>query len=395
MKGEGEGSSERGEDCRLSLAAQASATMLVDWDVKAGRVLSFGDPQVLATLGVPGEAGTEQWSHRLHPAERMAVIRRLCSSLEGKEERWTDEYRLRRPDGSWAWLSLRTIIVRDPAGGAERVVGTACDVTERKHAEEERQRLGSDLIRMSQIHAMTAAATTLAHELNQPLTAAANYLAIARTILADLGGNLAREAEQDLSDAEGQITRAGDIIRRIRLLTSRHDSTAQREASLADAVRGVAALLSSVGACERARIRFEPGAGADRVKADPVQLEQVLFNLIRNACEAMPDEAEPEVLVSSRDVAGGFTEITIADSGTGFDGSLLPELLDSVGTSTAGSHGLGLPISRAIVEALGGRFWAHNNARAGASLFFTLPTAETDRANRPAIAAGDIGANFR
>jgi two-component system sensor kinase FixL len=94
-------------------------------------------------------------------------------------------------------------------------------------------------------------------------------------------------------------------------------------------------------------------------------------------------------------VAGGFTEIAVADSGSGFDGSIWPALLDSVGTSTTESHGLGLPISRAIVEALGGRIWAQNDARAGACLFFTLPTAEIERAHRPAITAGDIDADFR
>jgi two-component system, LuxR family, sensor kinase FixL len=358
---------------RLALAAEASGTFLIDWDLASGTIQRCGNDAVLATSGLPREETAEQWKDKLHPEDRARVLDRMRRCLEGSDGRWVEEYRLRRDDGGYAWVSMRAVVLRRPDGTARRLVGVGRDVSDRRAGEEERRRVASEFIRQSQVHAMTAATTTLAHELNQPLMAASNYLAVARRALADVGGEPAREVERELVDAQEQIGRAGEIIRRIRSLIGEQRAGPRRHASLEEVARSLPMLLSAIDACTAAQIEFSLDPTADRVRTDPMQLEQILLNLIRNACEAATAGGHPQVVVSSRRAGDRRVEIEVRDNGPGVPADLLPSLLDSMESSASAGLGLGLPISRAIVDALGGRLWARNNSGGGASFLFSLP----------------------
>jgi PAS domain S-box-containing protein len=360
---------------RLALAAEASGTFLIDWDLASGAIQRCGDDAVLATTGVAREETAEQWREKLHPDDRSRVLGRMRRCLDGSEGRWVEEYRLLRDDGAYRWVSIRAVVLRRQDGTARRIVGVGRDVSDRREAEEDRRRVASEFIRKSQVHAMMAATTTLAHELNQPLMAASTYLAVARRAMGESVDETAREAEKELASADEQIRRAGEIIRRIRSLIGQQRRDPRRHASVDEAARALPMLLSTIDACAAARIHFRLDPAADRVGTDPVQLEQILLNLVRNGCEAAAAGGRPEIGVTSRKTSDGEAEIEVRDNGPGVPAELLPSLLDSMGSSTSAGLGLGLPISRAIVDALGGRLWAHNNLGGGASFLFTLPLA--------------------
>jgi two-component system sensor kinase FixL len=358
---------ERAEQ-RLALAARANGDLICDWDVTTGAVTRVGET---AALGLAAEGSLQEWTMRLHPEERARVAERLQDALATGADRWSDEYRLRRPDGSYASVSEKACIVRTRQGMARRVVGVLHDVSNGKEAEDELRRLQAELIRMSQVHAMTAATTILAHELNQPLAAAANYLAGAKLVVTEMDGDLAGEAVRELEDAEGQIQRAGEIIRRIRLLSGKREPSHRLAASVSAVMRKMEPLLQAVGACPAARIRYELDPAADEIRADPIQLEQILMNLIRNACDAGGPASPVELTVCSRLVADGRVEIAVRDKGAGLSEEMLQSLFTGGGLSA--TSGLGLPIARAIVEGLGGKLWAENNEEKGASFYFTAP----------------------
>jgi two-component system sensor kinase FixL len=229
---------------------------------------------------------------------------------------------------------------------------------------------------MSQVHAMSAAATMLAHELNQPLTAAANYVAGTQLILSSMEGDLAAEAMDELQDAHEQIQRAGEIIRRIRFLSNRQETQQRTAASLSEVVSKMEAFLRTIGVCNDAKISYRLDPSADRIRAEPLQLEQVLMHLLRNACEVIGSGQRIQVAVSSERRDDGFVEIRVRDNGPGISEDMLQSLSTSVGVSTIGELGLGPWISRTIVEAFGGSLWAANNPDGGSTFYFTVPVVE-------------------
>jgi len=221
--------------------------------------------------------------------------------------------------------------------------------------------------------AMGAMAATLAHELNQPLAAAANYVGAGKRMAAKLRGDGQRTLITGLSEAESQIRRAGDIIRYARDLVS-NPSGARQRTSLRSMTMSVLKPLQASGACEALNVRTEIGPEADDLMVNRIQIEQVLLNVIRNACQAAAPDQDPRIIISGK-LHGEFSLIEIRDFGPGIDGRRLQTLFSPGAKSGGTGLGLGLPISRTIVEAHGGKLWAENNAEGGASFFFTVPKA--------------------
>ena len=214
--------------------------------------------------------------------------------------------------------------------------------------------------------------SALAHELNQPLGAIGNYLTGSRRLLAELAGPAAAKIEGALEKAAEQTLRAGNIIRRLRDFVSRRE-TERRVESLAKLVEEASA-LGLVGARERdVALRFELDSRCDRVLADRVQIQQVLVNLLRNGLDAMADTTRRELTVSSRRTEDGMLEISVADSGPGISPVAAARLFEPFFTTKPSGLGVGLSISRGIVEAHGGEMHAENKVGGGAIFRFTLP----------------------
>jgi two-component system sensor kinase FixL len=249
--------------------------------------------------------------------------------------------------------------------------GFVRDISERQKTETRLQELQSELVHISRLTAMGEMASTLAHELNQPLSAIANYLKGSRRLLEQAADDKSPMLRDALDKAADQAIRAGQIIRRLRDFVSRGESERQVE-NVAKLIEEASA-LALVGAKElgvRVRMQFHPDA--DLVLADRVQIQQVLLNLIRNAIDAMADSTTRELLIGTRLVDDDMIEVSVADSGPGIAPEVAGQLFQPFITTKRQGMGVGLSISRTIVDAHGGRIWVESNPGGGTVFRFTL-----------------------
>jgi two-component system sensor kinase FixL len=283
-----------------------------------------------------------------------------------------------RKDGSTFPMELA---VGEMQSGERRYfTGFIRDLTERQQTEARLQELQAELVHISRLTAMGEMASALAHELNQPLSAIANYVKGSHRLLAGRSDPDSARLRDALGKAAEQALRAGDIIRRLRDFVARGETDMQVE-SLPKLVEEASA-LALVGAKQHGiRVRFDFDPRAELVLADKVQIQQVLLNLIRNAIEAMVDAASPRrELVLSTTPGEGMVKTSVADSGPGIAPEVAEQLFQPFVTTKRQGMGIGLSISRTIMEAHGGELWGEPNPGGGAYFCFTLrvPEAESD-----------------
>jgi signal transduction histidine kinase/DNA-binding response OmpR family regulator len=309
---------------------------------------------------------------RTHPEDRMGLHQILDRAAEERCD-FIAEHRLLMADGSVKYVqaAAHRLIGEDP----ERLVfvGAITDVTERKRAEEERERLRqleADLARMNRVSMMGELAASLGHEIMQPIAAAAmNARACLRWLQREspeIG-----EARQTVSRIISNVERAAGIIDRNRSLYRR--GTPQYELiDLNEIIRQMVILLHDAANRHSVSIRTELHAALPMTKADRVQLQQVLMNLMLNGIEAMQDESG-ELSVTSKKTEDGQLLISVSDLGIGLPGEEPERIFEAFFTSKPQGTGMGLSISRRIIESLGGRLWASSNTGRGATFQFTLP----------------------
>ncbi|MBA3677453.1 MAG: PAS domain-containing protein [Sphingosinicella sp.] len=294
----------------------------------------------------------------------QAVVDTALSRAFSTGEPQSYEIRVRLPDGAISDRHVIAVPVRSPDGQISRLYGTDQDVTDNKLL----KTLESQVAHLGRIDAMNMMASTLAHELNQPLTAASNYLAGSDRLM-----NAARpdhsRLKQAIQSARGQILSAGDIIKRVREMVSEQPSV-RASTSLPEVIGNAISLLVAAGSCPRNRIRVQLDPQGEYVWADPVQVQQVLVNLLRNACEAAPgDGAQVTIETRSRE---GFIIVEVADNGPGFSRPE-SEIFSPFASKKPQGMGLGLSISRTIVEYHGGRIWIEKSDESGTIICFNLP----------------------
>lgn len=260
------------------------------------------------------------------------------------------------------------------SGGKPYFTGFVRDLTEQQQTQARLQELQSELVHVSRLSAMGEMASALAHELNQPLSAISNYMKGSRRLLAGSTDANAPKIEVALDRAAEQAIRAGDIIRRLRDFVAR-DASEKRVESLSKMIEEAGA-LGLTGAREQGVfLRFNLDPTCDLVLADRVQVQQVLVNLFRNALEAMATSTHRELIAANTKAADDMIEVSVSDSGPGFAGDALAHLFQPFFTTKETGMGVGLSISRTIIETHGGRMWAETNRSGGATFRFTLPIA--------------------
>ncbi|MBL8538568.1 MAG: PAS domain S-box protein [Hyphomonadaceae bacterium] len=280
-----------------------------------------------------------------------------------------------RKDGSTFPMELAVGEVRSEHGTL--FTGFVRDLSERQAREARLQELQTDLVHMSRLTAMGEMASALAHELNQPLSAAANYLSGARRLIG-AGSGVDTRALDALDKANEQTLRAGEVIRRLRDFLGRGEAEKSNE-SLSRIVREACA-LALVGAKELGiRVRYDMDERADRVIVDRVPIQQVVINLVRNAMDAMEGQRRRDLVVSTNIVEEGFARVSVSDSGVGVSAEAAERLFQPFMTTKVNGMGVGLSISRTIVEAHGGRIWADPNPDGGAIFRFTVRLADGER----------------
>ncbi|SMP57655.1 two-component system, LuxR family, sensor kinase FixL [Novosphingobium panipatense] len=281
-----------------------------------------------------------------------------------------------RRDGSTFPIELAVGEVQ--VNGSRFFTGFIRDLTERQHAEARLQEMQNELVHISRLTALGEMASALAHELNQPLSAIANYLKGSRMLL-----EREEVANSRVIDAVGRAAaealRAGDIIRRLRDFVARGET----ERSLESLPRLVeeASALALVGAKDYGiRVQYDFSEQVDRVLADKVQVQQVVLNLVRNAVDSMSASnlEKRELTVCIEPFEGEMARVTVGDTGPGISSEVADRLFQPFITTKRTGMGVGLSISRTIVEAHGGRIWAEPAEGGGALFRFTLPRVEKE-----------------
>ena len=260
------------------------------------------------------------------------------------------------------------------SGGELYFTGFVRDLTEQQQTQAQLQELQSELVHVSRLTAMGEMASALAHELNQPLAAISNYMKGSRRLLTGSADPNAPKIESAMDRAAEQALRAGQIIRRLRDFVSRGESE-KRVESLSKLIEEAGALGLAGAREQNVQLRFNLNPECDLVLADRVQIQQVLVNLFRNALEAMAQSPRRDLIVRNAKAADDLVEIEVSDTGSGFHDDVKPHLFQTFFTTKDTGMGVGLSISRSIIESHGGRMWAESNAAGGATFRFTLPAA--------------------
>jgi two-component system sensor kinase FixL len=280
-----------------------------------------------------------------------------------------------RRDGSTFPMELAVGEMR--SSSRRYFTGFVRDLTERQQTEMRLQELQSELVHISRLTAMGEMSSSLAHELNQPLTAIANYLKGLQRMLAESPDPRAGTMRDALDKAAEQALRAGDIIRRLRDFAARGE-TERRIESVSKMIEEAGA-LALVGVQELGiRVLFQLDPRADIVLVDKVQIEQVLLNLIRNAIEAMAGSERRELVVSSRPEPDRMVVIAVSDTGPGIAPEIAGQLFQPFITTKRHGMGIGLSICKTIVEAHGGRIWVEQTPGGGTTFRLTLRTVEQE-----------------
>jgi PAS domain S-box-containing protein len=367
----------RRSETRLALATESADMGTWEWDIKTDTVIR--SPKIYELLGIDPLAGADEastfWS-KVDPDDLKRVLDGLEELKESGSD-WRDEFRVYRPDGSVRWLVGVGRLVRDPDGSPMTMYGVNYDITEQKTAEAElrqsearTQSLKEQLMHVGRVSELSQVSAGIAHELNQPLAAMLNYSATAKRLIAKNDQATFEAAAKAITQAGAQALRAAEIIRRMRDFVEKRDT--RRMPDDINAIVQEAAELGLIGAkADGIDTVFDLESDLPPVTTDRVQIEQVLINLMHNAMDAMGESAVRHLTLTTRR-KGPTVEVSVSDTGHGIPDHLAEMLFQPFVTTKKAGMGIGLAISRSIIEAHGGEITAAS--RDGRTVFrFSLP----------------------
>ncbi len=324
------------------------------------------------------EIAFERFYSATLPEDEPALRERFYGAIQARTD-YDLEYRIRRTDG--AIRSLRSIGHRNPSGEIGEYVGITMDITEQKRAEEEREKLRqleAELAHINRVNMMGELAAALAHEIKQPIAASITSANACLRWIAHEPPDLER-ARAAAARIEQDGNRAADVIDRLRSFYKK-DSPRERETvDVNDIIQEMTVLLRTEAIRYSITVHSELDADMPDILADRVQLQQVFMNLMLNAIEAMKDTGG-ELRIRARLNPEGQILISLSDTGVGLPAENIERIFDAFHTTKPQGTGMGLAITRSIVESHGGRVWATANQGPGATLHFTLPIQPEARA---------------
>jgi len=357
---------------RVSLAAESADLAFWTIDFEGGEGWMSEKGRAIFNFGSDEPLSRELFLSRVHPEDRKIVDVAL-ERARATSQTFEVEYRLLRPDGETRWLISRGRYLRNDQGEVTELIGVAIDITEQFKANLQLRLQREEMAHMSRVSSMGELAASLAHELNQPLSAIASNVAAGRRFLAQSSPEL-KMFEELLADVAADARRAGDIIHGIHNFVRKSEGI-RRPVDLNEIIREVLRLLHSdlLGRATSVETRLAPTLPI--VEADPVNLQQVLLNLLMNSLEAMQPNpaAKRRILISTKCEADSVVT-SVRDYGGGLPKDNPDKIFAHFYSTKPDGMGMGLTIVRTIVEAHGGKLGAEN-VDEGARFFFSLPVA--------------------
>jgi PAS domain S-box-containing protein len=334
------------------------------------RTIVFWNRGAEQLYGFSREEAIGRSSHELLQTEHPLPTAVFEASLE-REGEWAGELAQTTRDGRKILVESRHVLVRE-ADGRRLVLETNRDMTERKHAEEAVRQAQAELAHVGRVTTLGEMAATIAHEVDQPLSGVVINANACLRFLTGASPNL-DEVRDGLQAIARDGRRASDVIGRIRAL-ARRAATEKAPLDINEVIREVVALAEGEARRTRARVRTELAGNLPRVVGDPVQLQQVVLNLLLNGLEAMNAVVgrPRELVISTQRESTDRVRVAVQDSGSGIDPQLASRMFDAFYTTKGGGLGMGLSISRSIVEQHGGRLWAVPNDGPGTTFHFTV-----------------------
>jgi PAS domain S-box-containing protein len=347
------------------------------WSTRPDGSVDFINRRWLESTGMALEDALGwDWGSVVHPDDLAMYVDEWHAALTAGQP-MESEARLRRADGKYRWWLIRNVPLRDELGNIVKWYGTAIDIEDRRHAEEALREAQANMARVSRVTTMGELTASLAHEIRQPIAAA---LTNANTCLRWLGRDQpdVPEAREAAARIIKDVTRATDIISRIRLLF-KQGVPQQESLDVNEVIEEMIPLLRSEASRYSISIGSDLANDLPKIRADHVQLQQVFMNLMLNGIEAMVDGQPPgKLIVKSQQAEDGQILISISDTGAGLSAEQAEQIFNAFFTTKPHGTGMGLPISRSIIESHGGRLWAAENSPRGATFSFTLPTKVND-----------------
>jgi two-component system sensor kinase FixL len=360
---------------RLSLSASAAGIALWERNMRDNSLWLSSEGKSL--FGMTGAVGTDfdELASRIHPDDRQRVLDEVRRAMESCGE-FEVEHRLKFADGNVRWISSSGAAEKD--GGAVVLRGVSLDITDRRQAESELHQQREQLSHTLRLATMSQMATSLAHELNQPLTAIANNAGAARRMMAK-GKVTEAELGEILGDIVDDAHRAGEVIRGIRGM-ARRDQGPRETVDLSALVAAVQRLVAAEALARDCEFVAETGSPLPWVNANPVQLQQVLLNLLMNAFDAseLPEAIARRVILRAEADGEATVHVSVRDHGPGLPPEGSGKWFEPFHTSKPNGLGMGLVIVRGIIEAHGGALQVDAAEGGGACFHFRLPAAKEE-----------------
>ncbi len=374
------------ENAALLTDLQLQVALLQHLPVSAWTVKPDGTPDFVNQVWLEFAGQTpdfvrshpEAWISAVHPEDREMAARTFWEGVHSGQGFTIETRSLRAQDGTYRWHLQQAVVLRDSEGKVLKFVGTTTDIDDQKRTQESLRQAQAELAHVTRVTTMGELAASIAHEVNQPIAGVViNGNACLRWL------SRVKEESSDLNEARETLrriirdgNRAGEIIARIRALFKKAES-AREPLDLNEAIREVIVLARSEMNKQRVMLRLELSSEIPNILGDRVQLQQVMLNLILNAIDAMAtvEGRARDLVIRTQNSEGGKVLVTVRDSGMGLHPESVEEVFTAFHTTKPGGLGMGLSISRSIIENHSGRLWATGHDDPGASFHFTLPTA--------------------